>query len=180
MFLFVQKKRKQTLFFTSHHRKRKNEDELNVKTRDQCTRITRARRKSSFLLCFNRNSFVHLNFVLERISTGSRELVVWIKKQDFFKCLESRLQLFLLLIGVSEVVPSCDIARLKLHGSLKLSDSLFELSITDVTDAKGIVDLLHFMRKEEGTSEKGNGFSPVLWTGRDSPCMERPFAAMNG
>ncbi|KAF7811985.1 FHA domain-containing protein PS1 [Senna tora] len=60
--------------------------------------------------------------------------------------------------GITQIVPSCDIARLKLHSSLKLSNSLLKLPVADITDTKSIVNLYcslhfkgrHFTRYPEG------------------------------
>lgn len=99
----------------------------------------------SSVLRFHRNSFIHFCTVLQSISSRPCHLIVRVKKQHFFKCFESRIVLFLLLIGITKVVPSCDIAWLNPHSCFELFNSLVKLPIAYITDPQRIVSLYKYL-----------------------------------
>jgi hypothetical protein len=94
------------------------------------------------LFSFHWHALVHAHTLSEVVPAWPGNLVVGVEEQDLLKGLEGILQVFLLLVCITHVVPRCHVPWLKLHRLLELLDRLVEFVISLVAHSQSIVHLI--------------------------------------
>jgi hypothetical protein len=94
------------------------------------------------LFSFHWHALVHAYTLSEVVPARPCNLVVGVEEQDLLKGLEGILQVFLLLVCVTQVVPRCHVPWLKLHRLLELLDRLVQFVVSLVAHSQSIVHLV--------------------------------------